>query len=88
MNRHQIDTMSKIADRGLIALGKHSTCKVRKLDLMMDLEYTNDVIPLDLDQFLAFDNGNFNHDISGIYVNFNRETLQMDNCFMPRCAKQ
>ena len=86
MNRHNIDTMSKIADRGLPVIRSITPYKIKKLDVMMDLEYTNNVIPLDFDQLLAFDDGNFNHDISGIYANFNRETLQMDNCFTPRCA--
>ncbi len=75
--------MSEIADRALrlqpVGLGK-------KLDVMMDLEYTNDDIPLDLEKFLAFDDGDFGHDISGIVANFNRETLKMDNFFVPRCA--
>lgn len=87
MNRHDFETMSKIANRGLPVIRNITPNKVEKLDLMMDLEYTNDDIELDLDKFLAFDDGNFNHDISGIYANFNRETLKMDNCFLPRCSK-
>ena len=73
--------MSEIANRGL-GFGAGP----KKLDLMMDIEYTNDVIPLDLEKFLAFDDGDFGHDIFGIVANFNRTTLQMDNSFLPRCA--
>ena len=81
MNRHKIDAISAIADR---ALGLQSAHK--KLDLMMDVEYTHDVCPLDLDKFLAFEDGDFAHDIFGIVANFNRQTLQLDNCFLPRCS--
>jgi hypothetical protein len=59
---------------------------VKKLDLMMDLEYTNEEIPLDLEQLLTFPEGDFCHDLFGIYYNFNRETKKMDNCFLPRSA--
>ncbi len=77
--------MSGIADRSL-KLFTAAGVRVKKLDLMMDLEYTNDESPLDLEKFLGFDDGDFSHDIFGIYQNFNRETLKMDNCFSPRCS--
>lgn len=85
--REQIELMSQIADRGLKALKNAGVDHVKKLDMMMDLEYTHDVIPLDLEQLMAFGDGDFGHDIAGIYNNFNRETKQMDNCFLPRSAK-
>lgn len=88
MDRHDIETMSQIADRALAKMKiVHKVGKFKKIDLMMDLEYTNDDIKLDFDKFLAFDDFNFFHDMFGIVQNFNRETLQMDNCFVPRCAK-
>ena len=85
-DRSQFELMSRIADRGLVVL-TYAGVQTKKLDIMMDLEYTNDVIPLDLQKFIDFDDGNFNHDISGIYANFSRETLKMDNMFLPRCAQ-
>jgi len=84
--------MSEIANRGLglaegqNVVGAYGIVKLKKLDLMMDIEYANDDIPLDLEKFLAFDDGDFGHDIFGIVANFNRETLRMDNSFVPRCA--
>ena len=59
---------------------------VTLIDVMMDIEYTHEAEPLDLDVFYNFDAGNFAHDVIGIYVNFNRDTRKLDNCFLPRCA--
>lgn len=89
MNRHlkEIDLMSQIADRG-IELAADGGRALVKLDTMMDLEYANKACPMDLEQFYAFHNADFMHDFNGIYMNFNRETKLMDNCFSPRCAKR
>lgn len=76
--------IAEIAERGLKLSFNNGLTPVKKLDLMMDLEYANDETPIDFEKLLAFDDGNFAHDIIGIYENFNRETLQMDNCFSPR----
>jgi hypothetical protein len=78
--------ISAIADRGMPLFERAVIGGVQKMDIMMDIEFTHEVMPLDLEGFLAFGDGDFNHDISGIYQNFNRETKQMDNCFTPRCA--
>ncbi len=86
MTRNDIDLIAAIADRGLKLSFNNGLNRVKKLDLMMDLEYANDETPLDFEKLLAFDDGNFAHDIIGIYENFNRETLRMDNCFSPRCT--
>jgi len=58
-----------------------------QLSAMMDLEYINDTIPLDFDRLQNCDANTFLHDVIGIRNNWNRETKQMDNCFLPRCAK-
>jgi hypothetical protein len=85
--RDYIELISKIAERGLHVINELGHRSVKKLDLMMDVEYTHEeAIPLDLEQFLNFPNGDFAHDITGIYYNFNRETKEMDNFFVPRCA--
>ena len=84
MDLHKIDLMSAIADRGLKMLP--TNLGIRKIDVMMDLEYTNEETPLDLEKFLNFDGGDFAHDICGIFHNFNRATKSMDNFFVPRCA--
>lgn len=76
-------TISLIADK---AIKNNLNLHDDKLSLMMDIEYTNEVIPLDLEALLSTDDSNFAHDIIGIQQNFNRTTKQMDNCFLPRFA--
>ena len=43
--------------------------------------------PLDFNKLLSFDDFNFGHDIIGIMNNINRNTGELDNCFLPRCSK-
>jgi hypothetical protein len=58
------------------------------IQILMDLEVTHsNGTPLDFDALLAFDDFSFFHDINGIANNLNRRTGQLENCFLPRCAK-
>ena len=77
--------LSNIAQRGHRVLAEAGIDEP-VLDIMLDIEHTMAVCPLDLSALDAFDAGNFAHDIIGIYVNFNRDTRELDNCFLPRCA--
>lgn len=77
--------MSAIAERAIRSLTFGVT--IKKLDIMMDLEYAHDEAPMDLTRLLGFADSDFNHDMLGIYHNFNRTTLRMDNAFSPRCTK-
>ena len=54
------------------------------LSTTMDIEKVHEICPLNLDALLDADQGNFGHDITGIYNHFNRETGQLENCFVPR----
>jgi len=82
----KMKTMSDVANRAIAHLASQGI-RQDKLTTMMDLEYVNDVIPLDFDILLAFDDGNFGHDINGIYTHFDRATKTMGDCFCPRSAK-
>jgi hypothetical protein len=42
---------------------------------------------LDLDKLFNFNSFNFAHDISGIISHLNRETIELMDCFLPRCAR-
>lgn len=86
LDRQKIDLISAIANRAVALYAEHGI-KRKKLDAMMDIEFTDDVIPLDLTALLAADDSNFAHDIIGIGRHFNRATLQMEDCFLPRYAK-
>ena len=84
--RETFETISAIADRALVVLA-NAGIQDTKLSFSMDLEFIDCNMDLDFDRFLAFDDGNFAHDVIGIYENWNRRTKEMENCFAPRCSK-
>lgn len=52
----------------------------------MDLTATHaNGCPMDFAALLAAPDFDFIHDIAGIRRHINRETGQLENCFMPRC---
>jgi len=55
----------------------------------MDLSATHaNGNPLNFDKLMAFDDFNLMHDITGIYINLDRETGKLMNHFRPRCTAQ
>jgi hypothetical protein len=84
MIRQDYENLSKILDR---ASEISPIWKEGRIGLMMDIEFTNDIIPLDFEKFANADEGNFIHDVAGIYQYFNRATKRMDGLFVPRFAK-
>lgn len=61
----------------------------RIMNLTMDLTATHlNGTPLDLPGLLAADPYTFLHDIGGICQHINRETGQLEDCFLPRTAKR
>jgi len=77
--------ISKIAKRAIVEL---DFLPSQQMDLMMDIEFAHEESPIEIDQLLEADIGNFAHDLYGIYRNFNRTTKRMENCFVPRYAMQ
>lgn len=65
------------------AKGEHADTQ----SLVMDVEAANIVCPMRLEELLEADDENFAHDVFGIERHINRETGQLDNCFLPRFAK-
>lgn len=58
------------------------------MDTRMDLiACHSNGCPLDYAKLLEFDLFNLAHDILGIGRHLNRITGQLENCFVPRCAK-
>ena len=58
------------------------------MDLQMDMAATHcNGCPLDLEKLLNAPEFDFYHDIYGIINNLNRNTGELENCFLPRCAK-
>lgn len=84
INGNDFRTISKIANRAIdMGINSHAD----KLSLVMDIEYTTDETPLDLDRLLAADDFNFAHDIIGIQNYLDRNTKKLVNCFVPRYAR-
>ena len=91
-NKSQYETCGKIAQRlfNLLRLQNPPTSTYEGdtvTDVILDLEHVNDVCPISLDRLYTFPDGDFLHDMSGIYRHFNRTTKQLDDCFCPRSAK-
>jgi hypothetical protein len=58
-----------------------------QVDLEMDIQVAHsNGNPLDFKKLLSFDDVNFLHDIDGIRRNLNRETGELEDCFLPRCS--
>lgn len=54
------------------------------LDWEMDVELAHSVNPLRLSDLLKADDGNFGHDVFGIYNHLDRTTGELTDCFSPR----
>lgn len=77
----KIVDIAKRADKeGLLVFDRFS--------LIMDLQVVHNTIGLRLDDLLNADNFNFAHDIIGIQNNMNRETKELENCFLPRYKRR
>lgn len=59
---------------------------VEEVSLRFDLLNVEKICGLRFEDLLNADDQNFTHDIVGIQVNFNRETYELDNHFLPRFA--
>lgn len=59
---------------------------VRAGDLHMDLLATHAKVPLRLRAFRDARPFDFAHDVVGIYRHLNRETCELEGCFLPRFA--
>lgn len=78
------DAIGKIADRAEIIYG----ADYPRCDLVMDLDACNsNGCPMDFDKLLSAPKFDFCHDIAGIHRHINRQTGQVEDCFLPRCAK-
>lgn len=55
-----------------------------QLSIVMDLSCVHIASPLRLQELLDADDFNFNHDVFGICRHLNRETGELEDCFLPR----
>lgn len=70
------------------AIGRRASKLIKGLmiiDVAIALDKLN--VDLDLDRLLAFEDGDFVHDVVGIFNHADWETGTFKDCFLPRCAK-
>jgi hypothetical protein len=83
-NRTETALFAKIADRA-----HKLNPEYKYLTAFMDVDAChNNGCPLDLERLLAADEFNFSHDVFGIARHINRDTGQLENCFVPRFASR
>lgn len=85
----KIALITKVVKRGFEKVNEMCEDVVyrTKIDMFLDLTHTHDNCPLDFEKLLKFDDFSFYHDILGIADNLDRTTHELNNCFLPRCAK-
>lgn len=80
-SRFESRIIAQIAERARTLYG------MDRATVHMDVEATHcNGCPLDLNQLLAFDAGNFGHDVQGIARHLDRQTGKLMDCFLPRCS--
>lgn len=77
--------LKPILDRAQKLYGRE---KINRFDLQMDLCAAHDIVGIDIDRLMKFDDFSFMHDITGIFINLDREKGEMGNSFLPRCHKK
>jgi len=86
---------SRITKEDAIAISKivaivadgDPTCDVMSLDMDLTACHTHGC-PLDLDHMAQASRADLMHDIAGIHRHLDRTTGQLQDCFVPRFAKQ
>lgn len=84
--RGQHELAAKIGQRAKLEVFEPQGVDRQVLDTVMDLAAVHYTCPLDLEKLLGFDKANFGHDIAGIFNKLDRETGELGDFFLPRCA--
>jgi hypothetical protein len=84
VSKDEAKTIRNIVQRAQ-AMAVEAGIKYSALDIDMDITATHaNGCRLKLSELAAADNFNFAHDVFGIRRHINRETGQLENCFVPR----
>jgi hypothetical protein len=84
--REDLEIIEEIVDRACRLITVTGAPMPTKMDLLMDIEAAHIVCPLRLNDLLGASDSNFAHDIGGIRRHLNRETGELEGCFLPRYA--
>jgi len=79
----QKETQIAIAKRANKVASKAGFSYTRT-DALMDISATHAICPLRLSDLLEANDFNFKHDVFGIRRHLNRETGELEDCFLPR----
>jgi len=85
LTRPECQTIRAIARRAHSLLLSSGVDAVLK-DIEMDISAAHLASPLDLSRLQTADEFNFAHDICGIHRHIDRETGELQDHFVPRCA--
>ena len=82
--RDEMEAQGKIAKRA-VSMAKDLGFKYDQMTAIMDISACHsNGNPLKLQELLDADDFNFGHDVFGIRQHIDRETGQLQNCFVPR----
>ena len=88
VSRYDGELLRRIALRATFLAGRHHIdYDIQAASLDFTAVHANGT-PLRLDDLLNFDDFDFLHDMCGIRRHLNRETGQLDGCFVPRSAQR
>lgn len=83
----ELDLVAEIAGRAR-AVASGLRIPYTHQTIVMDLIATHaNGRPLDFERLRDFPDGDFAHDVFGIRRHLNRETGELRDCFLPRCAR-
>jgi hypothetical protein len=76
-----------VAERYQTMLKRFGMPSVDQMSLIMDLTATHaNGCPIDWDRLNKADDFTLAHDVGGIQRHINRQSGQLEDCFLPRCA--
>jgi hypothetical protein len=81
-SREMFDIIVRIVERAMVIRPE-----LDKFKAVMDITAAHNSCGLRLVDLENADDFEFSHDVFGIFNNINRETGQIDNCFLPRFAR-
>lgn len=80
--------IADIADR-TTAMAQRNNINYDRITVEMDITAVHaNGCPLRLEELLSAEPFDFSHDVFGIRKNLNRETGELEHCFLPRFAKR
>lgn len=83
---HDAVLISRIVDRAII-LGHEHGVAVERVSALLDVATAHRICPLELGLLLSAGNGDFAHDVFGIFKHLDREAGILRDCFLPRTAR-